>query len=277
MKGISHLSYDLNNYASSLKRKAHLAASFFIEDSQLRMSYLKEIDDFVNIKTREFKNTFDVNEKKRLVYEVKDEYEITEREYQALRRKDYTKYIVTDIFEDQGVVKYAKIGGGVVAGIAQTVAGFAIIKSKKFVRSKGVQSIGVVLLAHGPNNVYESITPVLYENQDIGWVREGYQYISHVLGYDDDVGDIVYSSVDLAASAYGTFGMFKLKPVKSKNRILGGYSVKPGTGKLFRYINADLARKWRLTSKPMLTIQISSSFYKAQLLYGEINHKFYDD
>ncbi|MCW7549787.1 DUF4225 domain-containing protein [Photorhabdus sp. APURE] len=100
MKGISHLSYDLNNYASSLKRKAHLAASFFIEDSQLRMSYLKEIDDFVNIKTREFKNTFDVNEKKRLVYEVKDEYEITERECQALRRKDYTKYIVTDIFED---------------------------------------------------------------------------------------------------------------------------------------------------------------------------------
>ncbi|CAQ83714.1 MULTISPECIES: DUF4225 domain-containing protein [Photorhabdus] len=261
MKGISHLSYDLNNYASSLKRKAHLAATFFIEDSQLRMSYLKEIDDFVNIKTREFKNTFDVNEKKRLVYEVKDEYEITEKEYQALRRKDYTKYIVTDIFEDQGVVKYAKIGGGVVAGIVQSAAGIAIFNSSKLLKSKKVKSMGVVLLAHGINNAYESITPILYENQDIGWVREGYRHISHALGYGDDVADVAYSSVDLMASLYGTYGMLKLKPE---------------TGKLFRYINSDFTRKWRLTPNPILTIQISGSIYKVKLLVEDI-YKLYDD
>ncbi|RAW88374.1 DUF4225 domain-containing protein [Photorhabdus laumondii] len=276
MKGISHLSYDLNNYASSLKRKAHLAASFFIEDSQLRMSYLKEVDDFVNIKTREFKNTFDVNEKKRLVYAVKDEYEITEKEYQALRRKDYTKYIVTDIFEDQGVVKYAKIGGGVVAGSVQAVSGFAVINSGRIVKSRTVQSIGVVLAAHGANNFYESISPILYENQDIGWVREGYRHISHALGYGDDVADVAYSSFDFAVSLYGTYGMLKLKPVKSKNNISGGYSVKPGTGKLFRYINSDLARKWQLTPKPMLTIQVLSSGYKVKLLIDDIN-KLHDD
>ncbi|WP_323838419.1 DUF4225 domain-containing protein [Photorhabdus africana] len=276
MKGISHLSYDLNNYASSLKRKAHLAASFFIEDSQLRMSYLKEIDDFVNIKTREFKNTFDVNEKKRLVYAVKDEYEITEKEYQALRRKDYTKYIVTDIFEDQGVVKYAKIGGGVVAGIAQTAAGIAVINSGRIVRSKRVQLMGAVLVAHGGSNFYEAISPILYENQKIGLVRKGYRYASHALGYGDDVADVAYSSVDLVASLYGTYGVLKLKPVKSKNNISGGYSVKPGTGKLFRYINSDLARKWQLTPKPMLTIQVLSSGYKVKLLIDDIN-KLHDD
>ncbi|EYU16069.1 DUF4225 domain-containing protein [Photorhabdus aegyptia] len=261
MKGISHLSYDLNNYASLLKRKAHLAASFFIEDSQLRMSYLKEIDDFVNIKTREFKNTFDVNEKKRLVYEVKDEYEVTEKEYQVLRRKDYTKYIVTDIFEDHGVVKYAKIGGGVVAGGVQMFAGFSVFKSGKLVRSKTVKSLGVVLFAHGGNNFYESISPILYENQDIGWVRAGYRHISHALGYDDGVADVAYSSVDLVASAYGTYGMFKLKP---------------GAGKLFRYINSDFSRKWRLTPNPILTIQISGSIYKVKLLIDDIN-KLHDD
>ncbi|KOY60991.1 hypothetical protein AM629_16430 [Photorhabdus heterorhabditis] len=276
MKGISHLSYDLNNYASSLKRKAHLAATFFIEDSQLRMSYLKEIDDFVNIKTREFKNTFDVNEKKRLVYEVKDEYEVTEKEYQVLRRKDYTKYIITDIFEDQGVVKYAKIGAGVVAGGVQTATGFAVIHSGRIVRSKRVQSIGAVLVAHGVNITYESITPIIYEHQDIGWLRKGYRYVSNALNYDDDVADVAYSSVDFALSLYGTYGMLKLKPVKSKNNISGGYSVKPGTGKLFRYINSDLARKWQLTSKPMLTIQLSGSGYKFKLLLDDIN-KLHND
>ncbi|MFD0710206.1 MULTISPECIES: DUF4225 domain-containing protein [Photorhabdus] len=276
MKGISHLSYDLNNYASLLKRKAHLAASFFIEDSQLRMSYLKEIDDFVNIKTREFKNTFDVNEKKRLVYEVKDEYEVTEKEYQVLRRKDYTKYIVTDIFEDHGVVKYAKIGGGVVAGGVQMFAGLAVFNSGRLVKSRTVQSVGVVLAAHGVNNFYESISPILYEHQDIGWVREGYRHVSHALGYGDGVADVAYSSVDFVASLYGTYGMLKLKPVKSKNNISGGYPVKPGAGKLFRYINSDLARKWQLTPKPMLTIQVLSSGYKVKLLIDDI-YKLHDD
>lgn len=214
--------------------------------------------------------------KKRLVYAVKDEYEITEKEYQALRRKDYTKYIVTDIFEDQGVVKYAKIGGGVVAGSVQTVAGISVFSSGKLVKSKRVRSMGVVLFSHGLNNFYESITPILYENQDIGWVREGYQYISHALGYDDNVADVVYSSVDFAVSLYGTYGMINLKPVKSKNNISGGYSVKPGTGKLFRYINSDLARKWQLTPKPMLTIQVLSSGYKVKLLIDDIN-KLHDD
>ncbi|MEK9495041.1 DUF4225 domain-containing protein [Photorhabdus sp. P32] len=211
-----------------------------------------------------------------MVYEVKDEYEITEREYQALRRKDYTKYIVTDIFEDQGVVKYAKIGGGVVAGIVQTVAGISVFNSGKLVKSKSVQSMGIVLFAHGGNNFYEAISPILYESQDIGWLREGYRHISHALGYDDNVANVAYSSVDLVASAYGTYGMFKLKPIKSKNNISGGYPVKPGAGKLFRYINEDLARKWRLTPNPILTIQISGSMYKVKLLIDDIN-KLHDD
>ncbi|NRN30896.1 DUF4225 domain-containing protein, partial [Photorhabdus heterorhabditis] len=202
--------------------------------------------------------------------------EVTEKEYQILRRKDYTKYIITDIFEDQGVVKYAKIGAGVVAGGVQTFAGLAVFNSGKLVRSKTVRSMGVVLAAHGANNFYESISPILYENQDIGWVREGYQYISHALGYGDDVADVAYSSVDFALSLYGTYGMLKLKPVKSKNNISGGYSVKPGTGKLFRYINSDLARKWQLTPKPMLTIQLSSSGYKVKLLLDDIN-KLHND
>ncbi|WP_254361371.1 DUF4225 domain-containing protein, partial [Photorhabdus heterorhabditis] len=127
--------------------------------------------------------------------------EVTEKEYQILRRKDYTKYIITDIFEDQGVVKYAKIGAGVVAGIVQSAAGFAVINSGRLRSSKMVQSMGAVLFAHGLNNTYESVSLIFYENQDIGWVREGYQYISHALGYDDDIADIAYRSVDIVASS----------------------------------------------------------------------------
>lgn len=99
---IAHLKYDQDNYASALRRTATLAASFFIESPLIRFEYLKEVEDDLNEANRRFHATFDPNEKIRIVNEVKADAELTEREYQRLRQGSYTKYLVTDIFEDQG-------------------------------------------------------------------------------------------------------------------------------------------------------------------------------
>ncbi|SUW63352.1 Uncharacterised protein [Buttiauxella agrestis] len=60
---ISHLKYDLDNYAVALKRVANLAAGFFLEDAIIRMNYLKEIDDYINEMNYRFHQTFDPNER----------------------------------------------------------------------------------------------------------------------------------------------------------------------------------------------------------------------
>lgn len=46
-----------------------------------------------------------------------------EREYQMLRPGDYVKKFVTDIFQEQGVLKYAIIGADIVGGGVPVAAG----------------------------------------------------------------------------------------------------------------------------------------------------------
>ncbi len=79
-----------------LKRVATLASAYFIENYQISREYLREVDEFINDINKRFKSTFDINERMRLIIEVRAESEITQREYQILRQGSYTKYIVTE-------------------------------------------------------------------------------------------------------------------------------------------------------------------------------------
>ncbi|ELV50330.1 hypothetical protein EC991775_3959 [Escherichia coli 99.1775] len=45
---ISHLRYDLNKYALSLRKTATLASTFFIESPLVRFEYLQEIENTIN-------------------------------------------------------------------------------------------------------------------------------------------------------------------------------------------------------------------------------------
>ncbi|VTR32676.1 Uncharacterised protein [Serratia fonticola] len=199
---IAHLKYDLDRHAVDLRRIATLASAYFIENYQIRREYLREVDDFISDINRRFKSTFDINGRMRLIIEVRTESEITQREYQILRQGSYTKYIVTEIFEDQGVVKYAKIGGGVFSGLIQTYMGWTINKLGQTMHFRHMKSIGVILIANGTNNTFESISPVLFENQRVGWVRKLYRLGAEYLGGDKYDGDFAYGTVDFYSHIY---------------------------------------------------------------------------
>jgi hypothetical protein len=96
---IAHLKYDLDRHAVDLKRIATLASAYFMNDYQTRREYLRQVDEFINNINRKFKNTFDVNERMRLIYEMRAESELANREYQILRQGNYTKYLITDLYE----------------------------------------------------------------------------------------------------------------------------------------------------------------------------------
>ncbi len=190
-----------------LRRIATLASSYFIENYQVRRDYLREVDEFINNINMRFRNTFDVNERMRLITEMRAESDLAHREYQMLRQGNYTKYIITEIFEDQGVVKYAKIGGGVISGAVETAAGVTVYKLGQSMHFRRMKSIGVVLFTHGLNNAYEAISPVLYENQKTGWVRDIYRAGAKYLGRDKYDGDLAYATVDFIATLYSAYKM----------------------------------------------------------------------
>ncbi|WP_114193531.1 DUF4225 domain-containing protein [Edaphovirga cremea] len=272
---IAHLKYDLDRHAVDLKRIATLASTYFIENYQIRREYLREVDDFINDVNRRFRNTFDVNERMRLITEVRAESELAHREYQILRQGNYTKYIVTEIFEDQGLIKYAKITGGVVMGGVQALGGISLYTAGNKLHFKRMKSIGVTLIAHGANNAYESITPLLYEHQETGPLRDFYRFVTKQLGYDKYIGDFAYSVVDLSVTAYSAYNGLVLKenPLRLVSR---GLFEKPGTGMLFRNIKKDHITKWENKNIAMKLFQVGSSIKKFKATFYDDGYKYHE-
>lgn len=265
----AHLKYDLDNYASALRRIATLASSFFFTGKLTRMEYLKEIEDVILNIERRFHSTFDVNEKMRLVREIKEEYASAEREYQMLRRGDYTKKIVTEIFEEQGVLKYAIIGADIVGAGVQIAAGVTYGLTGKRLNSKGMMLFGATLFAQGGSNMYEAASPLWNDGEkEASFLRNLYR---KGLG-DDDLGDFTYSSVDVALTIYASFR--KPVQVQSGSRLLtSGEGFGAGTGHLIRHTNTDYKASWYTKSSPMKMMLVGSSLYKIKANFIDEGYK----
>lgn len=63
----------------------------------------------------------------------------------------------------------------------------------------------MTLATHGVSNMYESITPLLYEDQEVGPLRYFYRLAAERLGYDKYHGDFAYSVADFSVTAYSAY------------------------------------------------------------------------
>lgn len=109
-------------------------------------------------------------------------------------------------------------GVGFVAGGLQVVAGIGIMSS-------GAGLIpGMLLTAHGINNLIENGYYLLYRQSYVGPVRLIYEDVGELFGLDNKTSDIIYTLVDIGLSLNG----------------LLGYKLTENTQNLYRYINEDL-------------------------------------
>lgn len=137
----------------------------------------------------------------------------------------------------------ARKGVGVVAGAMQMKLGAQVCYG-----SAGLLCpfLGVPLMAHGANNVYEnSLNLTLRRDDAKGPLRALYQHMAVAMGGTEHDGNIVFGTVDLALS------------VASLRMMV----LKPGSWRLFRYVNADYVKAYVLTGKGALTFEaISNGF-----------------
>lgn len=269
----SHLRYDLNTYIVELQRVANLAASFLIKDALIRHDYLRDIDSSV----RDYQSRFDaeMNPQKRieLIEELKAELKLTEREYQMLRMKDRVIYAVTDVFEEHGVLKYAKIAGGVVGGGAEAWGGYRLTKIGKSLNLRSLRGVGFMLVAHGLNDIYESASPLIYEHKHTGVIRKIYREAAKLAGLGDDAGDLAYSSVEFSLTLYAAIRtpVLAQNPGRLASKYLGD---QPGTGKLFRHVSNDFISTWASKNGAMKLYFTGNSLYKAKAEFIDGGYKF---
>ncbi len=273
VSALAHLRYDLNNYIVELRRISNLASVFLIKDEFIRNSYLNEIEMSIKDYESRFNNERNPLKQREIIFELKEDVELENKEYQLLRMKDHVTYMVTDIFEEHGVLKYAKMAGGVVTGGLELFTAYGYERLSKTLHLKRLRGIAVIFAAYGVDNIWESVSPLVYEEASAGPLRRIIRGISEEFGLSEDNSDLGYSFIEFSLSVYGTFSARKLFP--NANRLAAGVGRKrPGTGRLFNNVSWDYASKWSKMSTNMKIWNIGYTGYKAKLEFYDEGYKF---
>lgn len=268
ISAIAHFKHDLDTYIIELRRKANLAATFILKDAIIRHDYLMDVERSISNYEREFKSNREPHNRIKIINKVKADFELTSIEYNLLRMKDYTTYLITDIFEDQGVIKYVKIGGGVFYGASQVYMGKKLYSLSNQLHIKYFKGVGTILMVHGFNNTFEALSPIMFETQRSGYLRNIYRKCAEMAGLDVSTGDLAYSTVDFSVSLYAAVRSPVLKQ-HSRRFVEKSFGEQPGTGRLFRFTNLDFISKWESKNTLMKIYLGGGTIRKAKI-------EFYD-
>jgi hypothetical protein len=136
------------------------------------------------------------------------------------------------------VEEFGKLAVGLTAGILQIGTGVAICKL-----SIGVGCVlgGGSMILHGVNNVYENGLNIYYRRKTtVGPVRKGYQKLALMVGGRESQGNVAYGLADLGLSAFN----------------LSRMTLKSGSWRLFRYIEADKVRAYKDMGKGVIMFEV---------------------
>ena len=145
----------------------------------------------------------------------------------------------------------AQKGVGAIAGAFQIATGAGICYG-----SAGTLCllVGVPLIAHGANNLYENGRNLIKNRSDTrGPIRKVYQEGAELLGGGAFEGNMAYGIVDLGLSAYGVVRM----------------ALKPDAWRLFRYINTDYIRAYKTMGSSALAFEGVSDSVTGRSMYME--------
>ncbi|EBP4342234.1 DUF4225 domain-containing protein [Salmonella enterica] len=274
VSALSHLRYDLNNYIVDLRRIANLAATFLIEDQFIKISYLNEIEMSISDYEFRFNNERNPFKQREIIFELSNEVELERKEYDILRTKDRVTYLITDIFEEHGVLKYTKIAGGVVTGSLELFTSVVYYQLGKRLNLKSLRGVSAIFAAYGTDNIWESMSPLIYEHSSAGPFRKLVRAVAGELGISEDNSDLGYSFVEFSLSLYNTFGARTLSPSVKRLATTSIGRKRPGTGRLFYNISLDYTTKWSKMSTTMKIWNVGYTGYKAKLEYLDDKYKF---
>lgn len=244
----------LTNNSNELRKLAEKLAYMYISDSVTRMKFLHDINQFIIRNELEVKNyCLSLSAGMDNITEARDKLEL---QYDHLR---YNKVMQYAIIESRREDKYGYnktvflkqvgfVGGGlqIFAGYGACYASVGLLCG----------SLGFGLVAQGINNMYENGYYLLYREDNSGYLRDGYRYVSKGLGYSNYEADMAYSVVDLTLSGWS----------------LMNPQLKPGAWKLFDYMDDSLIASWKVMGKSGLFTEMVLDGFTIYSLY-DLNEK----
>lgn len=264
-------------HANSISKNADRFAAIHLTDSYTRHEYLKKVNDVIrkyyDIRINPRSDVREVeNAKKNLQFLAY----ITKEQLLAVFYGEYSKFLELEIKKENGIVQYIMKGFTVAGGITQVAAGLPAIAAGGVTFGASF-TIGVMLVAHGSNNIYEGLSYIIDRKDTTGLMRDIYRSSATSMGYDGSYGDLAYATVDIGLSLHAMFGKVRNPTTNlystSKNFMGMKYNVIESADdiSMFTALSKNYTRGILKMSKMSLTIEMVNDAMSIKTILDGLN------
>lgn len=245
-----------NAEANQLISTSNHLSLIHLSDGYNRIQFQDEIKIFINAQIDLIRHGSSDDECQQCIQNLKEEHQNLTRQDQLLRTGQAALHASIQFVQQEDLWGYVINGVGVVLSGLQVVAGFGVMAASAATGNIIGVGFGAMLTLHGINGVQEGVINVITGKNDAqGFLKDGYIGAAKFLGFDQKTGEIAYSSMDLALSAYGMFRLIR----------------KPETFRLFYYMNSDFVRGVKDMSRFELGVEIYNDSMAIKSIYDNKN------
>lgn len=242
--------------AAALKKLTSIASGF-INNDKIRYDFVGNVEAFSEAQLECINGNGTQEEKIRSLSYLQQEQEYLEKQIMLLRSKQVKPAASVEIRIINGVASYIVKSIGLIGGVLQIASGGLLLLagSPTIVGS----AIGVMLILHGVNNIYENGASLFLGNDNAtGPVTYLYGEAANLIGLDKSYGKLAFAGIDLALSASALFGT----------------ELVPYAWRLFQYIPSDYEMGFRTMSTFSLFVELlpdAATLYSGTQVYFSLH------
>lgn len=236
---LSHILRTQAKIQAEALRQISIKASGFINHDEVRYSFLTNVEAFTEAQLECIESGRSHAEKTQALAYLREEQDYLEKQIGWLESKQVQPAASVEIRIINGALSYIVKSIGFVGGVLQVFSGGVILLTTSPTIVGSV--VGVMLVAHGLNNIYENGSSLFYgDDNATGKLTYLYGEAAHALGYDRAYGKLAFAGIDLTLSA---IPLLSVKLVSDSWR-------------LFRYLPSDYAHGFKTMSVLELSLEL---------------------
>ena len=244
-----------NLEANQLYNKASEVSLIHLRNGFTRMSFMDDMRGFIDHQLQTIRSANSEADCQQSLKNLQAEHKSISIQDQMLRSGQAALHASVQFIKIDGVWRWIINGVGVVLGSLQVVAGLGVISLSAATGSVIGIGFGALLSLHGFNGIVESAIKLKTGRNDATRpLKKTYIGGAEFFGFDQKVGEMAYTVMDLSLSAYG---MFRL-------------SLKPQTYRLFHYLSTDYVRGIRDMSRFDLGVEIYNDSRSLKSMYDDM-------
>ncbi|MDJ0091642.1 DUF4225 domain-containing protein [Pantoea allii] len=227
--------------ANQLLSNANHLSHIYLKDGFNRLRFQDNVKAFVNAQLNVIRSGSTDDQCQECIQNLKKENEYLTIQDRMLRAGTAAVHASVQLVKKGDFWGYVINGVGVVLSGMQVIAGVSVIGASLASGTIIGSAFGGMLVLHGLNGFQESVENLVYGKTDsVGLLKQGYVATAEFLGFDQRVGQLAYSSMDLALSLYGIVRLVQ----------------KPEAWRLYYFLNTDYVRGIKEMSRKELFIEV---------------------